>query len=75
MRGDTVWSSLLDGRYIITVRRTGSYRGDFTISDAGQLLHREPVSLSCNALFGPDTVDVSYWKQIAAAFVDRANRP
>ena len=46
MRGDIVWSSLLDERYIINVRRTGSYSGEFTISDAGQLLHCEPVRVA-----------------------------
>lgn len=73
MHGNTIWSSLLDRRYIITVSRTGSNRGELTIADTDQLLHREPVSLSYGARFGPDIDDVAHWKQLAVAFVDRLN--
>ncbi len=74
MRKDAVWSSLLDRRYTVRVIRTESYSGQLIISYSGQILHREPVSLSYNALFGPDIEDVAHWKQLAVAFVDRLNR-
>lgn len=74
MHADEAWSSLLDKRYVICVNRTRPYRGELTISDAGQLLHREPVSLSYDARFGPDIDDIAYWQQLAVAFVDRRNR-
>jgi len=71
MHGNTIWTSLLDKRYVITVTRTEAYRGELTILDTDQVLHREPVGLTYGAQFGPDIDDVSYRKQIAAAFVDR----
>lgn len=74
MHGNEIWSSLLDRRYVISVNRTAPYRGDLTISDADQMLHREPVSLSYDGLFGPDVDDVAHWQQLAVAFVDRLNR-
>lgn len=74
MHGNDVWSALLDKHYLISVNRTAPCQGTLTISDAGHLLHREQVSLAYDALFGPDIDDVSYWRQLAVAFVDRRNR-
>jgi len=65
-----VWSSTLDKKYTIKVTRTELYHGDLTISEGASLLHREPVFLTFDTLFGPDVADVSEWRDIALAFVD-----
>jgi hypothetical protein len=64
-----VWSSKLDNKYTIEVTRTELYHGELTIADGATLLHREPVFLSFDALFGPDVADVADWQDIALAFV------
>ncbi|HKU24530.1 MAG TPA: hypothetical protein VJQ54_03605 [Candidatus Sulfotelmatobacter sp.] len=71
MQDNVVWTSTLDGRYKVTVTRTGDYHGELTISEGDQVLHREPVGLSYGAIFGPDVSDVADWQQIAVEFVDR----
>ena len=50
----TVWSSMLDGKYMVKVTRIAPYRGELTIADGDNVLHRKAVLLSFNALFGPD---------------------
>ena len=51
-----VWSSKLDNKYTVEVTRTEPYRGELTVTDGSTVLHREPVGLSFDALFGPDVV-------------------
>lgn len=70
MSEDVIWTSLLDNRYIVTVRRTAPYRGELTITDAGQIIHREAVGLMFDAIFGPDIDDVSNFQRIAIQIVD-----
>jgi len=69
-----VWSSTLDGRYAIKVTRLAPYRGELTITEGTTVLHREPVGLSFDALFGPDVADVASWQEIAIKFVDNPER-
>jgi hypothetical protein len=66
-----VWPSKLDNKYTVEVTRTEPYRGELTIADGSTVLHREPVGLSFDALFGSDVVDVAEWQEIATAFVDK----
>ena len=54
-----MWTSTLDGKYEVTVTRTGDYYGELTISEDNQVLHRETVGLSYGAIFGPDVADVA----------------
>lgn len=70
MDEDIVWTSRLDDRYIVTVRRTAPYRGELTITDAGQVIHREAVGLMFDAIFGPDIDDVSNFQRIAIQVID-----
>ncbi len=70
MQDNVVWTSTLDGKYEVTVTRTGDYHGELTISEGGQVLHSESVGLSCGAIFGPDVADVADWRRIAVEFVD-----
>lgn len=70
MSGEIIWSAQLDNRYIVTVRRTAPYRGELTITDAGQIIHREAVGLMFDAIFGPDIDDVSNFQRIAIQFID-----
>lgn len=69
---DSVYSTTLDKRYAVTVRRTGPYHGELTIAEGGQILFRQDVGLSYNAQFGPDVADVADWQDIAINFIDGA---
>lgn len=71
----TVWSSMLDGKYTVTVTRTAPYRAELTIAEGANVLHRESVGLSFDALFGPDVADVASWQEIAVRFVDNLEQP
>lgn len=67
---NVVWKSTLDGRYEVAVTRTASFQGELTLSEAGQVLFRQPVGLMYGAIFGPDVGDVEAWQEIAVYFVD-----
>jgi hypothetical protein len=66
----TVWTSTLDKRYIVIVQRIAPYQGELTIRDGDQLVHRERVGLTYDAIFGPDVDDVAIWQEIAVKVVD-----
>jgi len=59
MHPNVIWSSTLDGKYVLTITRIDDYLGELTLSEGDLLLHREVVGLSYGALFGPDVADVS----------------
>lgn len=68
-----VWESRLDNRYDIYVTRVGdssNYEGELVIEESGNVLHREHVTLSYGAIFGPDVADVEDWENRAIRFVD-----
>lgn len=65
-----VWTSLLDGRYTVAVRRIRPYHGELTITEGDRVQLREEVGLSFDALFGPDVSDVAAWQRVALRFVD-----
>lgn len=71
----TVWSSMLDHRYTVKVTRIAPYHGELTIAEGNNVLHREDVLLSFDALFGPDVTDVASWQEVALAFVDKLQQP
>lgn len=71
----TVWSSMLDGKYAIKVIRTAPYRGELTVAAGTEILHRQPVGLTFDALFGPDWGDVQSWQAAATEFVDNLPKP
>jgi hypothetical protein len=62
---------MLDRKYTVRVTRTAPYRGELTIALGANVLHREAVGLSYDALFGPDVGDVASWQAITIAFVDK----
>lgn len=70
---DIVWQSAVDDRYRVTVVRTAPYRGALRIEDreVGWILHEEEVSLSYDAMFGPDLADVGRWQEITVQVVER----
>lgn len=70
-----VWNSMLDGRYIIAVRRTRPYSGELTIAEGDRVLFRKEVGLAYDALFGPDVDDVATWQDEALRFVDGRTEP
>lgn len=70
----TVWSSELDGKYMVKVTRIAPYRGELTIAEGNNVLHREDVLLSFDALFGPDVADVASWQESAMTFVDKLSQ-
>lgn len=70
MQPNIVWTSTLDGKYVLTITRIEDYLGELTQSEGELVLHRESVGLSYGAIFGPDVADVSEWRRIAVGFVD-----
>ncbi len=66
-----VWSSVLDNKYTVKVTRTAPYRGELAIVDGAIMLDRRPVTLSFDALFGPDVADMAEWHAIAMEIVDK----
>lgn len=68
-----VWEGILDDRYRVTVTRTAPDQGQLKIVDTKDdtCLHEEEVSLSYDAIFGPDVADVARWQEIAVEVVDR----
>ncbi len=73
MSNEIVWNSNLDDRYEVIVTRTAPYQAELTISEAGNILHRQFVGLMYDAAFGPDIADCSAWKRIAIEFIDHKN--
>jgi len=67
-----VYKNQLDKFYDIVVERTKPYHGRLTLTnpDTGHILLDEEVTLSYDALFGPDAGDVSVWQQKAIDIVD-----
>ena len=70
MNNNVVWGTQLDKRYNIRVDRTGTYTGTLKIFDGEKLLKEWPVTLSYQAIFGPDVQDVSDWQAKVVEFVD-----
>ncbi len=70
-----IWSAMFDGKYAIKVTRTAPHRGELTVSEGENVLHREPVALSFEAPSGPDIPDVVAWHEIAIRFVQNLGRP
>lgn len=72
IKGEPVWGTLLDKRYLCTVTRLRPYTGSLEIRDTQTKLvvHQRPVGLSYDALFGPDIGDVQEWQGMCTDFVD-----
>ena len=70
-----VWSAMFDSKYAINVTRTGPHCAELTVSTGENVLHRESVDLSFDALSGPDIDDVVAWHEIAIRFVLNLERP
>jgi len=66
----TVWTSTLDDRYIVAVRRLAEYRGKLTIREGDKLIHHQEVGLAYGAIFGPDVDNIREWQEIALKVVD-----
>lgn len=65
-----IWSSILDGRYTLTVHRVRPYRGELTIREGNRVVHQREVTLMYGATFGPDVDDVATWQKTALTVVD-----
>ena len=70
-----IWESLLDNRYQCQVVRESAYVGTLTITDTEQntVVYTKAVSLSYEALFGPDMDDVYLWQTLCVNFIDGDN--
>lgn len=69
-RGDTVWASVLDGKYIVEIQRR--FRRNFLCIFGldGEFLQSEVSTVAYGAMFGPDVGDVAMWEERAQAIVD-----
>jgi hypothetical protein len=70
-----IWSAMFDGKYAIKVTRTAPRRGELSVAEGENVLHREPVELAFDAQSGPDIDDVVGWREIASRFVQNLGRP
>jgi hypothetical protein len=70
---EVVWESKLDNKYLVSVQRLARYKGVLEVHELDQLLYAETVTLSFDALFGPDCGDVQHWEEIAIKFIDARN--
>jgi hypothetical protein len=70
---DQIWSSMLDGRYAVAVRRLQFSSGELTVRESKNLIHSQKVNLMYGAIFGADVDDVTLWKEIATKIVDGLN--
>ena len=53
----------------------GPRLGELTVAEGENVLYREPVDLSFDALSGPDIDDVVAWHDTAIRFVQNLKRP
>ena len=67
-----VWLAKLEGKYST---RTALHSGELTIAEGENVLPRELVDLSFDAMSGPDIPDVIVWHEIAIRLVDKLKRP
>ena len=68
-----VWSSELDGRYLVEVQRIDDRTATFYIFDKNESykeLFSRVVPLYYGAPFGPDVEDVAKWEEMGVQFVD-----
>lgn len=56
--------------YKVRVVRTGECIAKLTVSFNGRAIHKEDVSLSYGAKFGPDMMDIHAWGHIACRVTD-----
>jgi hypothetical protein len=70
-----IWSSMLEGRYTVTVHWLRPYRGKLTIWEGEKLIHSQKLALMYHAVFGPDVDDVATWQEIATTVVDGLKQP
>lgn len=74
MENEIIWSSRLDDTFDVKVERLAPYNGELVIIQDGKELLRETVSISYNALFGPDIADLDQWTQRCCEFVDALSK-
>jgi hypothetical protein len=69
---NAVWASVLDGRYVVEVQRIHGRRY-LCIFDmvTRTCRHREETTVSYDAVFGPDGLDVQQWEQRALEIVQK----
>ena len=60
----------LNPDYSVKVIRKGPYRAWLKVLFKKKVFHTEEVSVSYDALYGPDLIDIDAWGQRAAALVD-----
>lgn len=68
-----IWEAELDNRYACKVTRTDNSTGVLSVIDnnTGNELLNETVTLSYDALFGPDILDIMEWENRIIAVIDK----
>jgi len=67
-----VWEGVIDEIYDCAVERSGSYEGILTVTHrpTGKTILTKGVTLSYNAIFGPDVSDVNAWAEMSIDAID-----
>jgi hypothetical protein len=66
----TIWESTLDKKFTVWVERVAPYEGELVISEKGKMLTIKQVTISHDAMFGPDINDIRDWEAFCIDFID-----
>lgn len=70
---DVVWEQNVDNNeYQCAVKRIAgqTHAGELTVTNDGDVIHREQVGLAYGAIFGPDVDDVATWQDRCIQVID-----
>ena len=65
-----IWESTLDKKFTVWVERVAPYEGELVISENGKMLTIKQVTISHDAMFGPDINDIRDWEIFCIDFID-----
>lgn len=65
-----VWMNKLDNKYDVFVERLCPYNGQLVIKDGDSEILREDVTISYDAIFGPDMADIDTWENRCVELVE-----
>jgi hypothetical protein len=70
-----VYSTTIDKKFSLRVTRVKPYEGKLVLSLDGKSLLEKDVTISYDAMVGPDVGDVDDWVRIATDFIDTEYKP
>lgn len=65
-----IWESTVDKKYKVYVERVEPYKGELVIKEGDKELTHKFVTISHDAMFGPDIADITEWERMCIDFID-----